>query len=171
MGGLKSWPTSNQATSRTRNTCAKVRKSGRCGSMSYTLTAARGHQPSQHILLCRSPNIWWRYARRGKRYKPSAAFAACATSSASTAARAALRIFRFIEGASTYPKLCSCWNGLYPPLFYRVGIIVAAVLGNVTKPLSSSFRRLLTRAVRTLLGSSRTQVKDCKREDQQGGPS
>ena len=105
MGGLKSWPTSNQATSRTRNTCAKVRKSGRCGSMSCTLTAARGHQPSQHILLCRSPNIWWRYARRGKRYKPSAAFAACATSSASTAARAAQRIFGCIEGASTYPKL------------------------------------------------------------------
>jgi hypothetical protein len=69
------------------------------------LTAARGHQPSQHILLCRSPNIWWRYARRGKRYKPSATFAACATSSASTAARAAQRILRFIEGASTYPKL------------------------------------------------------------------
>jgi len=49
-------------------------------------------------------------------------------------------------GGLTY---CSCWNGLYP-LCYRVGMhIVEAVLDYVTKPLSSYFRRLLTRTVRT----------------------
>ena len=88
MGGLKSWPTSHEATSRTRNTC------GRCGSVSCTLTAARGHQPSQHILLCPSHCICLHSCCEcdfcGRLSSLSAAaFTACANSSASTAARAA----------------------------------------------------------------------------------
>ena len=89
MGGLQSWPTSHEATSRTRNTCC-----GRRGSVSCTLTAARGHQPSQHILLCRSRCICLHSCCEcdfcGRLTSLSAAaLADCANSSASTAARAA----------------------------------------------------------------------------------